>query len=99
MDNSHSVGCSRPASNDQFFISFFVGVLIDQPNDSCSLILVAALTLALEGKLTFSARIDLTFPTASDRHGLGTGNVDAGSIGIATYTVGNTAFDFNVGYY
>ncbi len=53
----------------------------------------------LEGKLKFSARIDLTFPTASDRHGLGTGNVDAGSIGIATYTVGNTAFDFNVGYY
>ena len=34
---------------DQFFISFFVGVLIDQPNDSCSLILVAALTLALKG--------------------------------------------------
>jgi len=53
----------------------------------------------LEGKLKFSARIDLTLPTASDRHGLGTGNVDAGSIGIATYTVGNTAFDFNAGYY
>jgi hypothetical protein len=52
-----------------------------------------------EGKLKFSARIDLTLPTASDRHDLGTGNVDAGSIGIATYTVGNTAFDFNVGCY
>jgi hypothetical protein len=34
---------------DQFFISFFVGVLIDQPNDSSSLTFVAALTLALEG--------------------------------------------------
>src|SRR6266705_1257741 len=34
---------------DQFFISFFVGVLIDQPNDSCSLTFVAALTLTLEG--------------------------------------------------
>jgi Putative MetA-pathway of phenol degradation len=53
----------------------------------------------LEGKLKFGARIDLTLPTASDRHGLGTGKLDAGSVGIATYTVGNTAFDFNVGYY
>ena len=35
----------------------------------------------LEGKLKFSARIDLTLPTASDRHGLGTGNVDAGPLG------------------
>jgi hypothetical protein len=54
---------------------------------------------ALEGNLKFSGRIDLKLPTASDRHGLGTGKLDAGSVGIATYTVGNTAFDFNVGYY
>ena len=54
---------------------------------------------ALEGKLKFSARIDLTLPTASDRHGLGTGKADAGSVGIATYNLGNTAFDFNIGYY
>src|SRR5205823_13912571 len=33
---------------DQFFISFVVGALIGQPNDSCSLTLVAALTLAFE---------------------------------------------------
>jgi hypothetical protein len=54
---------------------------------------------ALKGKLKFAARIDLKLPTASDEHGLGTGKVDTGSVGIATYTVGNTAFDFNVGYY
>lgn len=40
---------------DQFFISFFVGVLIDQPNDSCSLILVAALTLLSRGITAYPA--------------------------------------------
>jgi outer membrane putative beta-barrel porin/alpha-amylase len=54
---------------------------------------------ALEGKLKFSARIDFKLPTASDRHGLGTGKFDAGFVGIATYNAGNTAFDFNAGYY
>jgi hypothetical protein len=53
----------------------------------------------LEGRLKFSGRIDAKLPTASDRHGLGTGNFDAGFVGIATYNVGNTAFDFNAGYY
>jgi hypothetical protein len=56
-------------------------------------------TEVLDGKLKFSARIDLKLPTASGQHGLGTGKFDAGSVGIATYIVGNTGFDFNIGYY
>ena len=53
----------------------------------------------LEDKLKFSARMDLKLPTASDRHGLGTGNPDVGVVGIATYTIGKTSLDFNAGYY
>jgi hypothetical protein len=53
----------------------------------------------LEDKLEFSARMDLKLPTASDRHGLGTGNPDVGVVGIATYTLGKTSLDFNAGYY
>ena len=53
----------------------------------------------LEDKLKFSARMDLKLPTASDLHGLGTGNWDIGVVGIATYTIGKTSLDFNAGYY
>jgi Putative MetA-pathway of phenol degradation len=53
----------------------------------------------LEDKLEFGARMDLKLPTASDRHGLGTGNPDVGVVGIATYTIGKTSLDFNAGYY
>ena len=53
----------------------------------------------LEDKLKFSARMDLKLPTASDLHGLGTGNWDIGIVGIATYTIGKTSLDFNAGYY
>ena len=53
----------------------------------------------LEDKLKFSARMDLKLPTASDRHGLGTGNPDVGVVGIATYTTGKTSLDLNAGYY
>jgi hypothetical protein len=52
----------------------------------------------LEDKLKFSARMDLKLPTASDRHGLDTGNSDVGVVGIATYTIGKTSLDFNAGY-
>jgi hypothetical protein len=52
-----------------------------------------------EDKLKFSARIDLKLPTASKRNGLGTGDPDLGLVGIATYTVGKTSFDSNLGYY
>jgi hypothetical protein len=50
-------------------------------------------------KLKFSARIDLKLPTASKRNGLGTGDPDLGLVGIATYTLGKTSFDSNLGYY
>jgi Putative MetA-pathway of phenol degradation len=53
----------------------------------------------LEDKLKFSARMDLKLPTASDLHGLGTGNWDIGIVGIATYTIGKTSLGFNAGYY
>ena len=53
----------------------------------------------LEDKLKFSARMDLKLPTASDLHGLGTGNWDIGVVEIATYTIGKTSLDFNAGYY
>jgi hypothetical protein len=54
---------------------------------------------ALDDKLKFSARLDVKLPTASERHGLGTGDPDAGLVGIATYECGKTSFDFNLGYY
>jgi Putative MetA-pathway of phenol degradation len=57
------------------------------------------LSQSLEDKLKFGARMDLKLPTASDRHGLGTGNPDVGVVGIATYTIGKTSLDFNAGYY
>ena len=53
----------------------------------------------LDDKLKFSARVDLKLPTASGRHGLGTGDPDIGLVGIATYKLGKTSFDSNVGYY
>lgn len=53
----------------------------------------------LNNNLKFSARLDLKLPTASDRHGLGTGDPDLGLVGIATYKLGKTSFDSNVGYY
>lgn len=53
----------------------------------------------LEDKLKFGARMDLKLPTASDRHGLGTGDPDIGLVGIATYKLGKTSFDSNIGYY
>ena len=42
---------------------------------------------------------DLKLPTVSDRHGLGTGDPDVGLVGIATYKLGKTSFDSNIGYY
>ncbi len=53
----------------------------------------------LEDKLKFGARMDLKLPIASERHGLGTGNWDIGTVGIATYTIGKTSLDSNAGYY
>lgn len=52
-----------------------------------------------EDKLKFSARLDLKLPTASEKRGLGTGDTDAGLVGIATYRLGQTNFDWNLGYY
>lgn len=52
-----------------------------------------------DDKLKFSARIDLKLPTASKRNGLGTGDPDVGLVGIATYTLGKTSIDSNLGYY
>ena len=49
--------------------------------------------------LKFSARMDLKVPTASKRTGLGTGDPDVGLVGIATYKLGKTSFDSNLGYY
>jgi len=53
----------------------------------------------LEDRLKLGARMDLKLPTASNRHGLGTGNPDVGVVGIATYNIGRTSLDFNAGYY
>ena len=53
----------------------------------------------LDDKLKFGARLDLKLPTATARHGLGTGDPDVGLVGIATYRCGKTSFDSNVGYY
>ena len=53
----------------------------------------------LDDKIKFSARIDLKLPTASDRDSLGSGDPDVGLVGIATYTLGETSFDSNIGYY
>lgn len=52
-----------------------------------------------DDKLKFSARMDLKLPTASKRNGLGTGDPDLGLVGIATYKLGKTSFDSNLGYY
>ncbi len=52
-----------------------------------------------DDNLKFSARMDLKLPTASKRKGLGTGDPDIGVVGIATYKLGKTSFDTNVGYY
>ena len=52
-----------------------------------------------DDKLKFSARMDLKLPTASKRNGLGTGDPDVGLVGIATYQLGKTSFDSNLGYY
>lgn len=52
-----------------------------------------------DDKLKFSARLDLKLPTASDKRGLGTGEPDAGLVGIATYQFGKTNLDWNIGYH
>lgn len=52
-----------------------------------------------EDKLKFAARLDVKLPLASQRRALGTGDPDAGLVGIATYKVGKISFDSNVGYY
>jgi outer membrane putative beta-barrel porin/alpha-amylase len=52
-----------------------------------------------EDKLKFSGRLDLKLPTASGKRGLGSGDTDAGLVGIATYRFGKTNFDCNLGYY
>jgi hypothetical protein len=52
-----------------------------------------------DDKLKFSARMDLKLPTASRGNGLGTGDPDVGLVGIATYKLGKTSFDSNIGYY
>jgi hypothetical protein len=46
----------------------------------------------------FSARFDLKVPAASEHGGLGTGNVDAGVVLIATRRWGSTCLDWNLGY-
>ena len=53
----------------------------------------------LDEKVKFSARMDLKLPTAPGSRGLGTGNPDVGLVGIATYKLGKTSFDSNIGYY
>jgi hypothetical protein len=53
----------------------------------------------LEDKLKVSGRMDVKLPTASGSRGLGTGDPDVGLVGIATYKVGKTSFDSNLGYY
>ncbi|PYJ09297.1 MAG: hypothetical protein DMF06_10405 [Verrucomicrobia bacterium] len=54
---------------------------------------------AFDDKLKFAARLDVKLPIASQRHALGTGNPDAGLVGLATYKIGKTSFDSNMGYY
>jgi Putative MetA-pathway of phenol degradation len=49
-------------------------------------------------KFKISARVDLKLPTASEARGLGTGDPDIGVVGIATYKLGKTSLDWNVGY-
>jgi len=73
----------------------------DDADDLTDLTIAPKLRLwqGLEDKLKFSARMDLKVPTASDLHGLGTGNWDVGVVEIATYTIGKTSLDFNAGYY
>jgi hypothetical protein len=52
-----------------------------------------------DDKLKFSVRVDLKLPIASEQNGLGTGDADGGVVGIATYKLGKTSFDSNLGYY
>ena len=52
-----------------------------------------------DDKLKLSSRIDLKLPAASSSRGLGTGNPDAGLVGILTYKLAKTSFDSNIGYY
>jgi hypothetical protein len=70
-------------------------------DDLTDLTLVPKLRLwhGLDDKLKFSVRADLKLPTAPKRNGLGTGDPDVGLVGIATYKLGKTSFDSNIGYY
>ena len=70
-------------------------------DDLTDLIIASKVRLweGFDDKLKCSTRLDLKLLTASDRHGLGTGNSDIGVVGIATYTIGKTSLDFNAGYY
>jgi hypothetical protein len=45
-----------------------------------------------------SARLDLKIPTASERRGFGTGEVDVGTVVIATRDWPRASLDWNVGY-
>jgi hypothetical protein len=53
----------------------------------------------LDDKLKFTTRLDVKLPTASEHRGLGTGNPDVGLVCIATYKLGKTNIDWNLGYY
>jgi hypothetical protein len=52
----------------------------------------------LDNKLKVAARVDLKLPTAPESRGLGTGDPDLQLVGIATYELGKTHFDSNIGY-
>lgn len=75
----------------------------DGPNDADGL---TDLTISTKWRLwdaednnfKVSVRFDLKAPTASEHSGLGTGNVDAGVVLIATREWGRTSFDWNIGY-
>jgi hypothetical protein len=49
-------------------------------------------------KVKIGFRFDLKLPVASKARGLGTGDVDAGFVMIATRSWGDTMFDWNIGY-
>ena len=67
---------------------------------------IADLTLATKWRLwqtaddgfKLSGRFDLKVPAASEQDGLGTGNLDAGVVLIATRCWGSTCLDWNAGY-
>ena len=52
-----------------------------------------------DDKLKLTSRLDIKLPTASEHRGLGTGNADVGLVSIATYKLGKTNLDWNLGYY